>query len=292
MATTNVETGGTGYTTEVLAAARAIVLGAVIRGPQLLEKGGSEVGLASIFQTLSIDPTFMAELSASSTGRVTANMGRLSTTSLREDVLGSGSIQTSTLTDKSIAVPAGLICIEPDLPEHIEVALEAVGVEMDVARSMYTDETYGPVFRQRIKSKFRCFVDLVTRGLIANPTGFFVSAVRKNWRLSSTYEPGKVKPMARPVAEVEREASKAREEADRRAAQERVDLVATVSPEEQWTQARATLKLLLSGALSAEAWARLEERARSGLVSAAALAQEALRAKTAGTLPLLVATLS
>ena len=161
-----------------------------------------------------------------------------------------------------------------------------------MARSMYTDETYGPVFRQRIKSKFRCFVDLVTRGLVQNPTGFFVAAVRKNWRLSSTYEPGKVKAVPRPAAEVEREASRAREEADRRAAQERLDAVATVSPGEQWEAERATLKLLIGSALSVEAWARMEQRARSGLVSAAALAQEALRAKTAGTLPLLVATLS
>jgi len=52
-------------------------------------------------------------------------------------------------------------------------------------------ETHGQTFRRRMKSKALSFCHLVSRGLVREPTGFFVAAVRRNWLRSKGYEPGK-----------------------------------------------------------------------------------------------------
>ena len=131
-----------------------------------------------------VDPTLLP-LSATTSGRVLRSMGV-------QAAQGYGSLQTDTSTAVT-AVPAVPICNESQVPAEMETALVCAGVEPDVLASLYFDETNGQAFRQRIKSKWRTFTDLVSRGLVQSPTGFFVSAVRKNWHLSSTYEPGKKK---------------------------------------------------------------------------------------------------
>ena len=128
-----------GFSRDVIAAARALVMDAVMMGTKLAGSGGTEAIVASICHVLSLDPTLVPDMSASTTGRLQARMWRLSSTSLRDDVLGaegSGSIHIITSTAASPAVPVVLSCIESGLPEQIEAALEAAGVEMDVARSM------------------------------------------------------------------------------------------------------------------------------------------------------------
>jgi hypothetical protein len=143
----------------------------------------SAVDLAAALCLLTAtDPTLLP-LSATTSGRVLASMGRMA-------AQGYGPIQISTATEAS--VPAVAVVFESHLPADLEAAVIGAGVEPDVLASLYWDETHGQAFRQRIKSKWRTFTDLATRGLLTNPTGFFVSAVRKNWHLSSSYEPGKV----------------------------------------------------------------------------------------------------
>ena len=159
----------------------------------VLGSSATAVDLAAALCLLTgVDPTLLP-LSATTGGRVLSSMGRLA-------AQGYGSIQTFTATDGAPAVPAVPICNESHVPADLEAALVGAGVEPDVLASMYFDERHGQAFRQRIKSKWRTFAQLVSKGLIASPTGFFVSAVRKNWHLSSTYEPGKKKAAPLPDA--------------------------------------------------------------------------------------------
>lgn len=151
----------------------------------VLGSSATAVDLAAALCLLTgVDPTLLP-LSGTTGGRVLSSMGRLAAG-------GCGPIQTSTTTALT-AVPAVPNCFESHVPEEMEMALTSAGVEPDVLASLYFDQTNGQAFRQRIKSKWRTFTDLVSKGLIQSPTGFFVSAVRKNWHLSSTYEPGKKK---------------------------------------------------------------------------------------------------
>ncbi len=153
----------------------------------LLGHGTSVDALTALCGALGLDPTLWP-LSATTAGRVLRSMGRQN--GLREEALTCGSIQLSTLTAVP-AVQAVPNSFEPQVTPDLEAALTAAGVEADAISSLYFDEVHGQVFRQRIRSKARTFCALATRGLVREPTAFFIAAVRRNWLLSSTYEPGK-----------------------------------------------------------------------------------------------------
>ena len=155
----------------------------------LLGHGTSVDALAALCGTLGLDPTLWP-LSATTAGRVLRSMGRQS--GLREEALTCGSIHSTTLTAVP-SVPAVAYGIEPQVTPELEAALTAAGVEPDAINSLYFDEVRGQVFRQRIRSKAMTFCALVSKGLVREPTAFFVAAVRRNWMLSASYEPGKVK---------------------------------------------------------------------------------------------------
>ena len=81
--------------------------------------------------------------------------------------------------------------IEPRVTPGLKVALVAAGVDLDATNALHSDAVHGPTFRQRIRSKALTFCRLATRRLVREPTPFFVSTVRKNWIVSSSYEPEK-----------------------------------------------------------------------------------------------------
>jgi hypothetical protein len=151
-------------------------------GAALIASAKGVDALAAVCLSLHLDPTLWP-LSATVSGRVLSSMGRLAAG-------GYESKQLTTSTEASVKAVG--VVYESHLPADLEAAVTGAGVEADVLASLYWDETHGQAFRQRIKSKWMTFTQLVSRGLIQNPTGFFVSAVRKNWHLSSSYEPGKV----------------------------------------------------------------------------------------------------
>jgi hypothetical protein len=183
------------------------------------------------------------------------------------------------------AVPAVPICIDPQLPDDMEEALLAAGVEPDAVNTLYFDIAHGPVFRQRIKGKWRTFCDLVTRGLVQNPTGFFVSAVRKNWMLSSSYVPGLKKPTIVSRSELERVELQVQREADAGLHQRQVEFeqerLRLALPEEQWRASRSVLWLHLGKVLLSGEWQVLERACMAGRMAAAELAVLATRAKAA-----------
>jgi hypothetical protein len=88
--------------------------------------------LAALCCTLGLDPTLWP-LSATTTGRVLTSMGRQA--GLREAAAGCGAIQISTTTAFT-AVPAVPICIDPQLPDDMEGALLAAGVEPDAVNTL------------------------------------------------------------------------------------------------------------------------------------------------------------
>ena len=237
--------------------------------------------LAALCCTLGLDPTLWP-LSATTTGRVLTSMGRQA--GLREVAAGCGAIQISTTTALT-AVPAVPICIDPHLPEEMEGALLAAGVELDTVNTLYFDATHGPVFRQRIKGKWRTFCDLVTRGLVQNPTGFFVSAVRKNWMLSSSYIPGLKKPTPVSRAEQERQELQTQRETAAELHQQQVQLeqqrLRQTQPDEQWRASRSLLWLHLGKVLLSGEWQVLEQLCLAGRMQAAELTAVATRAKAA-----------
>jgi hypothetical protein len=199
------------------------------------------ISLTALCCTLGLDPTLWP-LSATTTGRVLTSMGRQA--GLREAAAGCGAIRTFSPTAFT-AVPAVAVCIDPHLPEDMEGALLAAGVEPDAVNTLDFDVAHGPVFRQRIKGKWRTFCDLVTRGLVQNPTGFFVSPVRKNWMLSSSYVPGLKKAAVISRAELERVELQIQREADAGLHQQQVELeqqrLRLAVPEEQWRASRSVL---------------------------------------------------
>ena len=155
----------------------------------LLGHGTAVDGLAALCGTLGLDPTLWP-LSTTTAGRVLRSMGRQF--GLHEEALTCGAIHSNTLTAVTAvqAVPYG---IEPQVTPDLEAALTAAGVELDAINSLYFDSVHGQTFRQRIRSKAMTFCALVSKGLVREPTAFFVAAVRRNWMLSASYEPGKVK---------------------------------------------------------------------------------------------------
>ena len=245
------------------------------------QSGVAVDALAALCCTLSLDPTLWP-LSATTTGRVLTSMGRQA--GLREAAAGCGAIQTFPTTALP-AVPAVPFCIDPQLPEDMEGALLAAGVEPDVVNTLYFDAAHGPVFRQRIKGKWRTFCDLVTRGLVKNPTGFFVSAVRKNWMLSSSYVPGLKKPTIISRAELERVELEVQREAAAGLHQRQVEFeqqrLRLALPEEQWRASRSVLWLHLGKVLLSGEWQVLERACVAGRLAAAELAVRATRAKAA-----------
>ena len=174
---------------DIESAVRDMIFQALAGGIRELGKGSPTAALAGLCTAFGVDITLL-DIPASSSGRVLAEMGRLTASTIREDVWRCGAIQIIPTTALN-AVPAVQVVFEPDLPDQMQAALVLAGVEQDVLASLYFDERHGQTFRQRIKSKWQTFTDLVSKGLIHNPTGFFVAAVRRNWHLSGNYEPGK-----------------------------------------------------------------------------------------------------
>ena len=246
-----------------------------------LTTGTAVDALAALCCTLGLDPTLWP-LSATTTGRVLTSMGRQS--GLREAATGCGAIQIFTTTALP-AVPAVPICIDPHLPEDMEGALLAAGVEPDAVNTLYFDAAHGPVFRQRIKGKWKTFCDLVTQGLVQNPTGFFISAVRKNWMLSSSYVPGLKKPTPVSRAEQERQELQAQRETAAGLHQQQVEIeqqrLRQAQPDEQWHASRSLLWLHLGKVLLSGEWQVLERLCLAGRMHAAELATMATRAKAA-----------
>ncbi len=237
-------------------------------GQQLESIQGTAVdALAALCSALGLDPTLWP-LTATTTGRVLTSMGRQS--GVREAALRCGAIQSFTKNNFFKAIPDESICLAPHLPEDLEEALVAVGVESDAVASLYFDAANGPMFRQRIKSKWRTFCQLAKRNLIENPTGFFLAAIRKNWMLSSSYVPGMRKATPDPAADL----WSAKEQAAL-SAQAALDAIAEASPERQWHERGATLRLLLRSVFTAGDLTRLEGACRAGILRAADLAREA-----------------
>ncbi|GGR11183.1 hypothetical protein [Deinococcus ruber] len=253
-------------------------------GQQLETHNGSTVdALASLCVALGFDPTLWP-MTATTTGRVLTAMGRQAR--FKEEAQACGAIQINSSTETAFtAVPAVEICIEPQVPEDMEGALVAVGVELDTVACLYFDPAHGPTFRQRIKSKWRTFTDLCGRGLIQNPTGFFISAIKKNWMLSSSYVPGLKKPTPASRAEQERLSLQAQREVDAQHLQAQLDQEQQwrrqAQPEEQWQTSRGMLKLHLSKVLSSGEWQALERLCMAGRLQASEIAAAATRAKAA-----------
>ena len=247
------------------------------------QSGVAVDALAALCCTLGLDPTLWP-LSATTTGRVLTSMGRQA--GLREAAAGCGAIQIFSTTALP-AVPAVPICLDPQVPEDMEGALLAAGVEADAVNTLYFDPSHGPVFRQRIKGKWRTFCDLVTRGLVRNPTGFFVSAVRRNWMLSSSYVPGLKKPTVISRAELERVELQIQRESAAGLHQQQVEFeqerLRLALPEEQWRASRSVLWLHLGKVLLSGEWQVLERACVVGRMAAAELAVKATRAKAALT---------
>lgn len=253
-------------------------------GQQLEAQGGTAVdALASLCVALDFDPTLWP-MTATTTGRIQAAMRRQKT--FRKDAEACGAIQSNPSTQTSVtAVPAVENCFVPQVPEDMEGALVAVGVELDTVACLYFDPAYGPTFRQRIKSKWRTFTDLCGRGLIQNPTGFFISAIRKNWMLSSSYVPGLKKPTPASRAEQERLSLQGQREADAAQLQAQLDQEQQqqrqAQPAEQWQASKGMLKLHLSKVLSSGEWQALERLCVAGRMQASELAAAATKAKAA-----------
>lgn len=243
---------------------------------------GKDAVLASLCIALGLDLSLWP-IAASSAGKVFATIGRLTGQGLNaEGIRGTGAIQHMTETE---SLPAGPVvsCIasvpELSVPPEIEAALIEAGVEPDAVSSLYFHPASGRHFRQRIRSKWRAFTDLCRRGLIQNPTGFWLQAVRENWMLSSSYQPGKRKEQPTPEAQVAAARQAAAEQA-----QQQLDALIDAAPAEQWAASGPTLRLLLRSLLNKAELERLETLARTGILRATEIAREASRAHASGAL--------
>ncbi len=104
-----------------------------------------------------------------------------------------------------------------------------------------------------------------------NPTGFFVSAIRKNWILSSSYVPGLKKLTIISRAELERVELQIQREAAAGLHQVQVELeqqrLRLAGPEEQWRASRSVLWLHLGKVLLSGEWQALERACVAGWVA-------------------------
>lgn len=146
---------------------------------------------------------------------------------------------------------------------------------------------YGRAVTPRYGTVKRCALSpaIRSRGLLQNPTGFFISAIRKNWMLSSSYVPGLKKPTAVSRAQQERLSLQVQRETDAQQLQAHLDAEREqqrqAHPTEQWQASKGLLKLHLSKVLNSMEWQALERRCVAGRMQATEIATAATKAKAA-----------